>query len=45
VKQNTETISKVGTACQADLAVDLIVGLAAARMPACLEGAQNLASL
>jgi len=40
VKQNAETNSKVGAACQADLAVDLIVGC----LPA-MEGAQKPASL
>jgi len=38
MKQNAETNSKVGSACQADLAIDLIVGLAATRLPACLPG-------
>jgi len=33
LKQNAETNSKVGAACQAGLAVDLIVGLAATRLP------------
>jgi len=48
VKQNAETNSEVGMAGQADLTVDLIVGLAASRLPACLpawEGAQKPASL
>jgi len=33
VKQNTETNSKVDVACQASLAVDLIVGLAVTTYP------------
>jgi len=41
VKQNAETNSKEGSACQAGLAVDLIVGLAATRLPACLGGGSN----
>jgi len=45
VKQNAETNSKVGAACQADLAVDQIVVLAATRLPArppaCLGGASK----
>jgi len=36
VKQNAETNSKVGVACQAGLAAALMVGLAATRLPACL---------
>jgi len=44
VKHNAETTSKVGTAGQAGLAVDLIVRLAATRLPA-WERAQKPASL
>jgi len=38
VKQNAETNLKVSVACQAGLAVDFIVGLAATHLPACLGG-------
>jgi len=44
VKQNAETNSKVGAACQAGLVVDLIAGLAATRLPA-RDGSQKPASL
>jgi len=44
VKHNAKASSKVGAACQVDLAVDLIVVPAATRLPA-WEGAQMSASL
>jgi len=42
VKQNAEPNSKVDASCQAGLTVDLIVGLAATRLPACLGGGSNV---
>jgi len=38
VKHNAELNSKLDAACQAGLAVDLMVGLAATRLPAYLGG-------